>query len=91
MRVLVGAGARRGEIGAEGSASARRGAGPGRGERLGGAEAAVATLGLVDLEGPASEVRAVERAHGLVGGCVVHLDEGEAARAAGLAVHDDGR
>src|SRR5262249_6119036 len=52
--------------------------------------ATLLVLGLVHLEGAAAEVAAVEGADRVRRGVLVrHLDEGEAARAAGLAVHDD--
>ena len=51
--------------------------------------AARLVLGLVDAEAASIEIRSVEGADGLSGRVfLLHLDEGEAACAAGLAVHD---
>lgn len=48
-----------------------------------------AFLGLVDLQGAATELFAVQGLHGLEGVSVVHLDEAETAEAAGLTVVDE--
>src|SRR5581483_5165106 len=45
---------------------------------------------LVDVDRPTVELGAVEALDGLVAGVRVHLDEGEAARATGLTIRDDG-
>ena len=52
--------------------------------------AATTGLGLVHLDAPAPEVAPVEGADRvLCGAPFLHLDEGEASRAASLAIHDD--
>jgi hypothetical protein len=69
---------------------------PSRSPRFAGSLVAAATsasstvLSLVDLDGAAAEVAPVEGADRIVCGArFLHLDEGEASRAAGLAVRDD--
>ncbi len=53
------------------------------------ASATATILGLVHPQTPASEVGAVEGAHGVLGSTrVSHLDEAEASRPAGVAIHD---
>jgi len=54
------------------------------------AAASLTGLGLVDVEGATTEVAAVEGADGLASVLIGHLDEAEAARAAGLAVGREG-
>src|SRR3990172_9500465 len=55
-----------------------------------GARATLTVLGLVHLDAPTPEVAPVEGADRVGGGARFrHLDEGEAPRAAGLAIHDD--
>src|SRR4029077_15623804 len=51
---------------------------------------AVAFLRLADLEGPASEVRSVQRLRGARRIFMRHLYKAEAARAAGVAIVDQG-
>src|SRR6185369_12430712 len=86
----------------ENEAAGRDGALPGRVRRaelvavaspaVAAATAAVLLrLGLVDAEGAAVVLAAVEGAHRLLGVAVGHLDEAEALRGAGVAIGDDAR
>jgi hypothetical protein len=52
------------------------------------AAAAAPVLGLVDAQGPSAHVSAIQLVDRLIGVPVIHLHEGEAARAAGLPVGD---